>query len=40
MSGKVVHFEIPEVMGVGFTGYFADTEGNTVGLWQSATPSG
>ncbi|MGY0235130.1 VOC family protein [Longispora urticae] len=28
-----------EVMGMGFTGYFADSEGNTIGLWQNASPS-
>jgi predicted enzyme related to lactoylglutathione lyase len=37
-GGKVV---LPknEVPGMGFTAYFSDSEGNLMGLWQSAPPS-
>ncbi|GIG56535.1 hypothetical protein Lfu02_09070 [Longispora fulva] len=38
LGGKVLEGR-QEVMGMGFTGYFADTEGNTIGLWQNATPA-
>ncbi len=34
-GGKVVQGRQP-VGGMGFTGYFADPEGNVLGLWQSA----
>ena len=34
-GGSVVQ-ERQTVGNMGFTGYFADTEGNVVGLWQSA----
>lgn len=36
LGGTVVHGRQP-VGDMGFTGYFTDTEGNTLGLWQTAT---
>jgi predicted enzyme related to lactoylglutathione lyase len=35
LGGKTVQGRLP-VGDMGFTGYFADTEGNVVGLWQTA----
>ena len=35
LGGKIVQNKQP-VADLGFTAYFKDTEGNTVGLWQSA----
>ncbi|HEX6447515.1 MAG TPA: VOC family protein [Streptosporangiales bacterium] len=35
LGGKAVQGKMP-VGDMGFAAYFADTEGNTVGLWQSA----
>jgi predicted enzyme related to lactoylglutathione lyase len=29
-----------DVMGMGFTAYFKDSEGNLMGLWQTAAKSG
>lgn len=36
LGGKTVQGKMP-VGDMGFTAYFADTEGNTVGLWQNAS---
>ncbi len=36
-GGKVVQKKQP-VADMGFTAYFKDTEGNIVGLWQTAQP--
>jgi predicted enzyme related to lactoylglutathione lyase len=35
LGGKTVQGRMP-VGEMGFTGYFSDTEGNVVGLWQTA----
>ncbi len=35
LGGKTVQKKMP-VGDMGFTGYFKDTEGNVVGLWQNA----
>jgi predicted enzyme related to lactoylglutathione lyase len=35
LGGKMVRKKEP-VADMGFTAYFKDTEGNIVGLWQSA----
>jgi len=35
IGGKIVRNKQP-VADMGFTAYFEDTEGNIVGLWQSA----
>jgi uncharacterized protein len=35
-GGTVVHQRMP-VGEMGFTGYFTDTEGNLIGLWETAT---
>ncbi len=37
LGGKVVQKKQP-VSDMGFTAYFKDTEGNMVGLWQTAQP--
>lgn len=37
LGGKTVQGRNP-VGDMGFTGYFSDTEGNVVGLWQTAAP--
>ena len=38
-GGTVVTDRMP-VGDMGFTGYFTDTEGNLIGLWETATCSG
>ena len=35
--GGLVALGKQDVMGMGFTAYFTDTEGNLMGLWQNAT---
>lgn len=37
LGGKAVGTKMP-VGDMGFSAYFKDTEGNVVGLWQSASP--